>query len=64
MPKTMRGFRSQIDLDLNSAFLISIILVSDLTSQISVFSAIKGGKMSEFAQISKILLCMYQVTGT
>ena len=31
VPKTMRGFGSQTDLDLNSAFLISIILASDLT---------------------------------
>ena len=64
VPKTMRGFGSQTDLDLNSAFLISIILASGLTSRISVFSAIKRGKTSEFVQILKILLCMYQVTGT
>lgn len=42
VPKTMRGFGSQTDLDLNSAFVISIILASDLTSQFSPL--LKGGK--------------------
>ena len=42
VPKTMRGFGSQTDLDLNYAFVISIILASDLTSQFSPL--LKGGK--------------------